>query len=110
MALVGDELARFNEIIAAFKPLTDRLQQQNNALGATLESLGGIAAELGAWVAAGHIEPGNLARLQQLVATATVPGKVAAMVNAVSALGGIDPPLKLCTHDGLQYTPVTPAD
>ena len=43
MPLYGDQQARFNEILAAMKPLTDRLMQQNDALGATLESLGGIA-------------------------------------------------------------------
>jgi phage-related minor tail protein len=110
--LYGDELARFNEIIAALKPLTDRLMAQNDAIGATLESLGGIAAELNAWVAAGHVEAGHLMRLSQLVNASVNPAKVSKMVAAVTALGGISPGLVLVTDDlgdGSAYTPVTPA-
>lgn len=112
MPLYGDEQARFNEILAALKPLTDRLMAQNDAIGATLESLGGIAAELGAWVQAGHVEAGHLARLQALVSLSVNPAKVSKMVNAVTALGGIAPALKLVTDDngdGSAYTPVEPA-
>lgn len=112
MPLYGDEQARFNEILAALKPLTDRLMAQNDAIGATLESLGGIAAELGAWVQAGDVEAGHLVRLQALVALSVNPAKVSKMVNAVTALGGIAPALKLVTDDngdGSAYTPVEPA-
>lgn len=110
--LYGDELARFNEIIGALKPLTDRLMQQNDAIGATLESLGGIAAELGAWVQAGTVEAGHLVRLQTLIGQSVNPAKVSKMVQAVTALGGISPALVLVTDDngdGSAYTPVAPA-
>lgn len=107
--LYGDELARFNEVIAALKPLTDRLMAQNDAIGATLESLGGIAAELNAWVAAGNVEAGHLLRLQTLIGLSVNPAKVSKMVAAVTALGGVQPPLVLCSFDGSNYTPITPA-
>lgn len=110
--LYGDELARFNEVLAAMKPLTDRLMAQNDALGATLESLGGIAAELGAWVAAGNVEAGHLVRLSQLVNQSVNPAKVSKMVAVVTALGGISPGLVLVTDDngdGSAYTRVAPA-
>ena len=112
MPLYGDQQARFNEILAAMKPLTDRLMQQNDALGATLESLGGIAAELTAWVQGGQIEAGHLVRLSELVNASVNAAKVSKAINAVSTLGALSPALKLVTDDngdGSAYTPVTPA-
>ena len=111
MALYGDQLAEFNAAIGQIKPLTDRLMQQNNALGATVATLAGIAAQLQGWVDSGDIDAGHLTRLAALTGESVNAGKVSYLVEALNALGGIDPALKLVTDDngdGTSYTEVTP--
>lgn len=111
MPLYGDQLATFNEALANMKPLTERLMKQNDALGATVASLAGLAAQMQAWVDAGDADAGHLARLAELTNAAVNAGKVSYLVEVLNTLGGITPPLRLVTDDngdGSTYTPVTP--
>ena len=108
MTLYGKDLARFNAVLDQIAALGGRLQQQNDALGSTVQTAGGLYAELGAWVTNGDVEAGHLASLSAVVNEAVSPGKIAAMVAAISTIGGIDPPLALTTVSDGVYTAVTP--
>jgi hypothetical protein len=108
MTLYGKDLAQFNAVISQIGPTADRLMQQNDALGSTVATAAGYAAQLGAWVANGDADAGHLTSLQASVAASVNPGKVAYLIAALNQIGGIDPPLALTTVSDGVYTAVTP--
>lgn len=109
MALYGEDLANFLSILGQIKPYRERLQTQNNALGATITTLAGFAAQLQAWADAGDVDPGHLGALAASVQQAIEPATIAQMIAGISSISGLSPALVLCTDDngdGSSFTPV----